>query len=126
MKLITKDVVIKLLGAINLSKAVEIHNTKYQYLRQINESFLATSNVCNLEQIVEFPRRGFHILEIVATNRPNFAGLSDHGTAVIVELDCHAKKLTPKKRKIFLWNKVDSNNLKIHVTKFLKSYTQDT
>ena len=111
--------------------------TKYQYLRQINESFLHTFNVCNLEQIVEFPTRGFNILEIVATNRPNLvsksepiAGLSDHDTAVLVDLDCHAKKLRPKKRKIVLWNKVDSNNLKnlasSAVNKFLNSYTLDT
>ena len=58
--------------------------TKYQYLWQINESFLETF-LCNLEQIVEFSIRGFNILEIVATNRPNLvnicepiAGLSDH------------------------------------------------
>ena len=110
--------------------------TKYQYLKQINESFLETFNVCNLEQIVEFPTRGFNIHEIVATNKPNLVskcepipGLSDHDTAVLVDLHCHAKKLKPKKGKIFAWNKVDSNNsnhASSAVNKFLKSYTLDT
>ena len=92
--------------------------------------------MCNLKQIVVFPTRGFNILDIVATNRPKLAnssepiaGLRDHDTAVTVDLDCHAKKLKPMKRKISLWNKVDANNLKNHVssavTKFLNS-TQGT
>ena len=96
---------------------------KFQYLKQINESFLETFNECNLEQIVEFPTRGLNILEIVATNRPNLvnkcepiAGISDHDTAVLLDVDCHAKKVKQAKRKIYAWNKANITNLKNYVS----------
>ena len=84
--------------------------TKHQYVKDINECFLDTFSTCNLEQIVDFPTRGLNTLDIVATNRPNLVnkcspnmGLSDHDTSILLDISCHAKKIKPIKRQIYMW-----------------------
>lgn len=109
----------------------------YQYSVEISECFLETFSICNLEQVVDFPTRRHNTLEIAATNRPNllnkceaYPGISDHETAVLLEIDCHVMKSKPKKRKIPVWNKVDYGKLKDHVTTevsiFINSFTLNT
>ena len=61
----------------------------HRYHKELNQCFLDTFDITNLDQIVDFPTRGANILEIMATNRPSLInkcsphiGLSDHGTSV--------------------------------------------
>ena len=94
----------------------------HQYAKPINESFLETFDQCCLEQIVMFPTRLENTLDIVTTNRPTFVnnciphpGLSDHDTAVMLDIVCHPKRSKPNKRKVYLWKRADINAIKDHV-----------
>ena len=96
---------------------------KHQYLKDINDCFLDTFLSCNLEQIVNFPTRGNNTLEIVVTNRPNLVntctpnmGISDHETTILLDINCHAKKVKQPKRQIFIWNRVNTILLKNHAS----------
>ena len=89
---------------------------KHQYLKDINDCFLDTFLSCNLEQIVNFPTRGNNTLEIVVTNRPNLVRISDHETTILLDINCHAKKVKQPKRQIFMWNRLNTILLKNHVS----------
>ena len=75
-----------------------------------------------LEEIVHFPTRGSNTLEIVLTNRlvtrcvPDM-GMSYHETTVLTDIEYHDKIYThdKTKRKIFLWNKVNMEQMKEQV-----------
>ena len=94
----------------------------HQYPKQINESFLETFDHCGFEQVVSFPTRKNNTLDIVATNRPTFVnkyiphpGLSDHDTAVLLDIVCHPIRSKPSKRKIYMWNRADIGSIKNHI-----------
>lgn len=75
---------------------------------------LIHDTICsNLEQIVSFPTRKDHVLDLFMTNRPSLVnrceplpGIVDHD---IVYIDITASKLT--QRKINLWEKADNTKL---------------
>ena len=91
----------------------------HQYHKELNQCFLDTFDITNLDQIVDFPTRGANILEIMATNRPSLinkcsphTGLSDHETSVLLNMNCHPNKSKPVKRMIYLWDRADLTLIK--------------
>ncbi|XP_066931888.1 uncharacterized protein [Clytia hemisphaerica] len=118
-------------GDTNLPDIDWVNNAiiDHNYKKDINESFLKTFTECCLEQIVLFPTRVNNILDIIATNRPSFVnnciphpGLSDHETAVMVDIACHPKRSKSIKRKVYLWKRADLNTIKDHVNSEMTNF----
>ena len=72
--------------------------------------------------MVLFPTRLNNTLDIIATNRPTFVnnciphpGLSDHQTAVMLNIVSHPRRSKPVKRKVSLWKRADINTIRNHV-----------
>ena len=108
-------------GDINLPDIDWNNNAivSHHYKKNINEIFLETFDDCGLEQLVKFPTREENTLDIVATNRPTFVnrcvphpGVSDHQTAVLLDIVCHPIRSKPNKRKILLWNRANIISIK--------------
>ena len=63
------------------------------------------------------------------TCTPNM-GISDHETTILLDINCHAKKVKQPKRQIFMWNRVNTILLKNHVSAevevFMNNNTTDT
>ena len=57
-------------------------------------------------------------------------GISDHETTILLDMNFHAKKAKPPKCQIFMWNRVNTNLLKNHVSSevedFMTNNTTDT
>lgn len=77
--------------------------------------FLDLIHDSNLEQIVSFPTRKDHVLDLFMTNRPSLVnrceplpGIVDHD---IVYIDITAKIYKLTQRKINLWEKADNTKL---------------
>ena len=90
-----------------------------QYPRKLNEDYLESINTNNLTQIVDFATRKRTTLDIILTNRPGLIesceptpGFGDHDTAVLADIFCHPQKLKPVQRKVYLWNRADTDSLK--------------
>ena len=109
----------------------------HQYHKELNQCFLDTFDITNLDQIVDFPTRGANILEIMATNRPSVINkcsphidLSDHETSVLLNINCHPNKSKPVKCKIYLWDRADLTLIKqkveTDVSNFLSNNTMNT
>ena len=88
--------------------------TGHQYPKPINETFIDMMNVCNLEQIVDFPTRNNNILDILFTNNTtlitsskDIPGISDHTAIAIVDILCHPFRNQPIPRVIYLWNRAE-------------------
>lgn len=77
---------------------------------------LIHDTICsNLEQIVSFPTRKDHVLDLFMTNRPSLVnrceplpGIVDHDI-VYIDITAKINKLT--QRKINLWEKTDNTKL---------------
>lgn len=77
---------------------------------------LIHDTICsNLEQIVSFPTRKDHVLDLFMTNRPSLVnrceplpGIVDHDI-VYIDITAKINKLT--QRKINLWEKADNTKL---------------
>ena len=89
--------------------------------------FLETLQTCDLNQVVEFPKRGKNTLDILFTNRPTlvhkmtqYPGVSDHNTIIQVEADCRAQVRRPVKRKVHLWHKLSKKDL-TEIRKFVSN-----
>jgi len=74
--------------------------------------------MCNFQQSVKESTRKENILDIFLTNRPSLVnkcttipGLGDH-EAVLTDTNTKANRVKPIKRKIMLWNRMDSHALK--------------
>lgn len=77
--------------------------------------FLDLIHDSNLEQIVSFPTRKDHVLDLFMTNRPSLVnrceslpGIVDHDI-VYIDITAKINKLT--QRKIYLWEKADNTKL---------------
>lgn len=77
--------------------------------------FLDLIHDSNLEQIVSFPTRKDHVLDLFMTNRPSLVnrceplpGIVDHDI-VFIDITAKINKLT--QRKINLWEKADNTKL---------------
>lgn len=77
--------------------------------------FLDLIHDSNLEQIVSFPTRKDHVLDLFMTNRPSLVnrceplpGIVDHDI-VYIDITAKINKLT--QRKINLWEKADNTKL---------------
>lgn len=77
--------------------------------------FLDLIHDSNLEQIVSFPTRKDHVLDLFMTNRPSLVnrceplpGIVDHDI-VYIDITAKINKLT--QRKINLWEKTDNTKL---------------
>lgn len=77
--------------------------------------FLDLIHDSNLEQIVSFPIRKDHVLDLFMTNRPSLVnrceplpGIVDHDI-VYIDITAKINKLT--QRKINLWEKADNTKL---------------
>ena len=87
--------------------------TRSQYNHNISNMFVQTLEICNMNQIIDFPTRKNNTLDILFTNRPTlmhkltpYPGLSDHDTIIQAEIDCRARVQRPVKRKVYQWNKM--------------------
>ena len=75
--------------------------------------FVQILEICNMNQIIDFPTHKNNTPEILFTNRPTlihkltpYPGLSDHDTIIQAEIDCRARVQWPVKRKVYQWNKM--------------------
>ena len=82
-----------------------------QYASRVNTTFLKTIADCNLEQLVDFPTRKDHTLDIILTTHPSFKqrckpipsiGSSDHDI-FLLDMYSTARRPKPIPRKIHLW-----------------------
>jgi hypothetical protein len=83
---------------------------------QINSTFLDLVQDNHLEQVITFPTRKEHTLDLFLTNRHSLVnrckplpGIGDHDI-VYIDSDIHvtAKINKPVKRKIFIWKKTNT------------------
>lgn len=77
--------------------------------------FLDLIHDSNLEQIVSFPTRKDHVLDLFMTNRPSLVnrcepppGIVDHDI-VYIDITAKINKLTQRKKN--LWEKADNTKL---------------
>ena len=49
-------------------------------------------------------------------------GITDHETTILLDMNCHAKKAKPPKRHFFMWNRVNTNFLKNHVSSEVEDF----
>ena len=105
--------------------------TSNQYKKEISEQFISTLQDCGLKQLVHFPTRNDKTLDLFATSRPSLLtkcvphpGISDH-EIVIVESEISVKYKRPVRRKIYLWKKANTNNLKEDFQKFSKDFVNE-
>ena len=107
----------------------------HQYLKELNQCFLDTFDITNLDLIVDFPTRGASTLEIMATNRPSLINkcsphIGDHETSVLLNMNCQPNKSKPVKRKIYLWDRADltltNQKVETDVSNFLSNNTMNT
>ena len=131
-----KNAVLWLGGDLNLPDIVwETLEVKgNQVATAITQRFLDMLHNCGSEQIVTFPTRNSNTLDLFLTNRPGFInkcvsipGLSDHD-GVSVESAIVANKTKPVRRKIFLWKRVNLDEMKQSCIEFqhqfLSSYNE--
>jgi hypothetical protein len=89
-----------------------------RYLVKINERFIEMLNNCGMEQVVDEPTREKNVLDLFFTNRPSLIakasilpGISDH-EIVSVGSYVTAPRTKPCKRKIYLWKKANTIEMK--------------
>ena len=120
---------------INWQNHTIISNT-YRYNLSINSRMLDLVSNHGLSQYVDFPTRGQNTLDIFLTNRPSMIssclpipGISDH-EAVLVHSATLIDLPHPTKRKIYMWHKLNTDNLSSHFNNFkntfLQSFSADT
>ena len=101
------------------------------YNLNINTKFLNCCLVNGLEQVVDFPTRYENLLDILLTNRPSLMGrvdrvpgVSDH-QGVLASSLVKARYRRPVKRKIYLWNRSDTDSIRDEMASFSHRFTLD-
>ena len=97
----------------------------HQYPSCINERFIDFLANCGLSQVVTFPTRNNNIL---ATNKPDLvtaceplSGIGDH-EAVHIRAITTIKYSKPLQRKVYLWNKVNFDQVKEEFKQFSSTF----
>ena len=100
-----------------------------RYKISINEAFIDLLDTTGLEQVIDFPTRGENILNIMLTNCPSLVNsssglpaLSDHDV-LFAEINAHAIRKKPVRRKILLWNRADLQVIRSRVSQLSLDYT---
>ena len=105
--------------------------TSHQYTKTLNENFIDSFEVCNINQLVTFPTRKKNTLDLLLSNRPAFLkncvpipGFGDHDTAVLADIYCHPQRHKPVQRKILCWNRANIDELKNGVGQAVQNLCQ--
>ena len=130
MDLVNKKSIVWIGGDLNLPD-IEWKNCTivgHQYPLVINNSFLNVMSLTGLDQIVTFPTRLDNTLDLFLTNRPScvnkctpIPGISDH-EIVFVDTDIKPKRRKPVKRKIYLWDKADLDEIQHEGNKMMEEF----
>ena len=98
---------------------------------KVNEMLLNTVQDLDLDQIVKFPTRKQNTLDLFLTNRPSLVnrcepipGISDHDTAIFINIVAKAQLAKPPKRKILIWKRGDFESLRKEIATFSQSLTE--
>ncbi|XP_038064967.1 uncharacterized protein LOC119735343 [Patiria miniata] len=90
----------------------------HRYPQSLSNNFITTLAESGLDQIVSFPTRLDNTLDLFLTNRPScinkclpIPGISDN-EIVFVDTDIKPKRQRPVRRKIYLWNKADMQQIR--------------
>lgn len=88
------------------------------YGNAVNEAMLDLVNQNSLSQVTNKPTRGDNILDLVLTTSPDLIrsigieeGMSDHDI-VIVDLNLKVKPQRKRSRRVYIYKKADTDNLK--------------
>ena len=106
----------------------------HQYPERVNQAYMDCIADTGMEQMVDFQTRKDNILDLVVTTHPSLKkrckpmpsiGNSDHD---IVLYDCATAPFRPHpvRRKIFLWNKADTEGIKQDMQDFSQTFMTDT
>ncbi|XP_041457324.1 uncharacterized protein LOC121409459 [Lytechinus variegatus] len=92
--------------------------TGHRNTQSVNNDIFTTIVEAGLEQIVTFPTRLEHTLDLFLTNRPAFInncqsmpGIGDHDI-VCINTDIIPRRRKPAKRKIYLWDKANMEDVR--------------
>jgi len=98
------------------------------YPLPLNTAFLNSVNTFGLTLIVDFPTRQSNTPDIFLTNRPSLielcvpiAGISDH-EAVLTKSNINIIADEQSRRKIYLWNRTDSNQIRAFFCDFCNEF----
>ena len=90
----------------------------HRYCRNINDTFMDAFHDLGLKQIVDTHTRGKSTLDLFLTTNPNLvvdhsviSGISDHDI-VDVQMRINLPRKKPIKRKIFLWNRTNIDQIR--------------
>ena len=104
--------------------------TGTQYPGAISNSLISIMSETGLDQVVSFPTRLDNTLDLFLTNRPScinkcqpIPGISDH-EIVYINTDVKPKRRKPIRRKIYLWNKVDLDQIHDEGNKMMKEFME--
>ncbi|CAC5368892.1 unnamed protein product [Mytilus coruscus] len=99
----------------------------HQYAQKVNQLYLDLSHDLGVEQIVDFPTRQEHFLDLLFTSHPAFklrckqlpplGDKSDHDI-VLYDSTHEVSMKKPQRRKIHLWKKMDETALRSATTEF--------
>ena len=109
---------------------VTIKNSN-QYPIKVSQTFMDIGLGMCLEQIVDFPTRGDNTLDLIFTSHPSHkirckpllpTGLKSGHDIVLLDTSLQAVRATPVKRKIYLWKKADTENIKTTRTDYCRTF----
>ena len=96
----------------------------------LNEEFLSFLNENSLHQSVTSPTRRTNVLDLFVTNRPTLInrcevipGISDH-EVVFVNINIYPARCKPVKRKIYLWNKANTDQISTMLQAYYSHFNQ--
>ncbi|XP_053381379.1 uncharacterized protein LOC128549116 [Mercenaria mercenaria] len=104
----------------------------YQYPASMSNLFLNIPTQCGVVQVVESPTRGSKILDLFFTNNPFLVekckltpGVGDHD-AILVDTLFRPRRVKPTKRKIYLWDKADTSDLKDETARYARTFITES
>ena len=102
--------------------------TSHTYPLEMNSAMLNLVNDCGFTQVVNFPTRGPHLLDILFTNRPSLLlqcthvlGISDH-EMIFGTFQTSLPQQKQPKHKIFLWDSGNLDEIRAQLLSFTDYY----